>query len=98
MDNQEKLIRSLIKDDLINHKLVNGLGDLGLECDEYLLHLKETVLDLMGFTREQRTDRLYSEYMDRMGPLRLIDVRRNKAWLEVLAGDIYVWLLKEVGR
>lgn len=98
MENQEKLILSLIKDDLINSKLVGGLEGIGLVADDYLLHLKETILDLMGFSKEQRTDLLYTKYMERMGPLRLIDIHKNKAWLEVLARDIYEWLCKEVRK
>lgn len=81
----KKLIISLIKDDLINSKLVNELSGLGLNADGYLLHIKETVLDLMGFTRKQRTEQLYAEYMDRMEPLKFMDVVNNQAWVELWA-------------
>lgn len=95
MQSDEKLILSLIKDDLINSKLVNALGYMGLDADDYLLHLKETVLDLMGFTPEQRTDKLYEEYVDRTETMHFINLHSQRHWVDLLAADIYKWLLKE---
>lgn len=46
------LVLSLIKDDLINNKLINGLNTLGLSAGDYHLHLSETILNLIGLDTE----------------------------------------------
>ena len=92
MENQEKLILSLIKDDLINMRLVYGLEDLGLGADDYYLHLKETILDLMGFTQTQRNDDMYAQFMDRMWAVRCLSIEQGHHVLDALAREIYVWL------
>lgn len=59
MKNKEKLILSLIKDDLINVKLVNGLNEAGLNADNYYLHLSDTIFKLMGFGDDEEAETIY---------------------------------------
>ena len=49
------LIISLIKDDLIHAKLINGLMAIGLDATHYHLYLGETILQLMGMDHERLT-------------------------------------------
>lgn len=62
----ETIILSLIKDDLRNTRLVHGLNNLGLQAGDYVLNIGTSILQLMGFEPEQRTEGLYAEYMDRL--------------------------------
>lgn len=55
---KEKLVISLIKDDLINLKLIYGLRDLGIDTNEYYLHASDTVFELLGFNQLPITDKL----------------------------------------
>ena len=41
--NKKELIISLIRDNLINLKLVSGLNHMGLIADDYYLHLGDTI-------------------------------------------------------
>ena len=43
MEHQEIIIR-LIKDHLVNTRLINGLYDLGIYMDDYHLHLSDTTM------------------------------------------------------
>ena len=92
MTNSE-LIKSLIRDDLINTKLIYGLGDLGLNADNYLLHLSETVFDLMGFDESQQTDELTERYIEMTECIKTVDIFEPVNLLEKLAEKIHAELL-----
>ncbi|MBK7442040.1 MAG: hypothetical protein IPI65_11005 [Bacteroidetes bacterium] len=62
--NKKKLILSLIKDDLINAKLVNGLNEIGLNADNYSLHLSDTIFNLMRFEDNEETETTFERYME----------------------------------
>jgi hypothetical protein len=47
IDNKS-LILSLIKDDLINTKLVSGIESLGIDAGLYLLGISDAIFVLMG--------------------------------------------------
>lgn len=46
--NNKELIVSLIKDNLINTRLVHGLDLLGLDSGNYHIHLSQTIFNLIG--------------------------------------------------
>lgn len=48
LKNKKWLIFSLIKDNLINRKLVNSLNDIRLTADDYRLNLSDTIFKLIG--------------------------------------------------
>jgi hypothetical protein len=91
---KRELVISLIRDDLINSKLVYGLGDMGLNADEYLLHLSDTVFKLMGL---DTTDQLTEHYLELTQPIKDIDIFDRIGTLEHLATDIYHKLLLQKG-
>jgi hypothetical protein len=57
--NKTELILSLIKDNLVNMKLIKGLNELGLIADDYYLNLGDTVFKLMGFEASERNDLIF---------------------------------------
>jgi hypothetical protein len=62
MENNQ-LICSLIEDELVNSSLINGLNRLGLDANNYRLHLSETIFQLMGFENSHQTDEAYSRFL-----------------------------------
>ena len=91
-EKRKKLILSLIKDDLINCKLVNSLNDMGLCADIYLLHLSETVFKLMGFNESKETEATYEYYMDLTQRAKHIDISQSSKSFDDLALEIYTTL------
>lgn len=93
---KRNLIISLIKDDLINTKLINGLIDLGLDASCYYLNLNNTIFQLMGFRLSQRTDELYKKYLDQaQQQIQNLDISQSNITLDTPAIVIYQWLLYE---
>ena len=85
----KNLILSLIKDDLINTKLVNGLNALGLNADDYLLHLGQTIFDLLGYEENEETEKVFERYMHLSEAALQIDISESNKNLDGLALQIY---------
>lgn len=88
----EKIIISLIKDDLINSKLVNGLIDLGINADAYFLHLDNTIFKLVGYYDDSYSEEVYEKYRDLAVNAKHIDISRSNTGLDSLALELYQFL------
>ncbi len=94
-NSNKDLIVSLIKDDLINNKLVSGLTDLGLCAGDYHLNLSETILTLLGLeTEDDAINDLYFNFTQQCTALNLSDIATRDQQLTALATEIYSELLK----
>ncbi len=91
----KKLILSLIKDDLINTKLVNGLDALGLNAQDYLLHLSDTIFKLMGIKDDEKGEKLFEHYLDLKDNVRFIDGVKSHEAFDNLAIEIYNELIRQ---
>lgn len=91
----KKLILSLIKDDLINTKLVNGLDALGLNAQDYLLHLSDTVFKLMRIKDDKKGEKLFQHYLDLKDNVRFIENAKSHEAFDDLALAIYVDLVSK---
>lgn len=83
------LIISLIKDDLINSKLVNSLTAIGLNATGYHLHLSDTIFKLMGFTNDHYRDKIFALYLERSKKAMSIKIAESSANLDDLALEIF---------
>jgi hypothetical protein len=92
---KKNLILSLIKDDLINSKLLRGLNKAGLDADHYCLFLSGTIFDLMGFVNSEKSDEIFSEYIKLTKGSDTIDIKETPNTLDGLANEIYVFLVKK---
>lgn len=85
---REKLVISLITDDLIHAKLTEGLSSLGLNAENYALNLGGTILNLMGFMGD-RSDEALEQYLHLQACAKCIDNSQNNAGFVKLAHYIY---------
>jgi hypothetical protein len=92
---KKNLILSLIKDDLINSKLLRGLNKAGLDADQYCLFLSGTIFDLLGYPKNERSDEIFSEYIKLTEQSDKIDIKETPNTLDGLANEIYVFLVKK---
>ncbi len=86
---KKQLILSLIKDDLMNHKLVNALNDLGLDANQYALHLQESIFEMMGIEFSFTTETISQHYFNLC---QQISIKQNGLELEQLAEMIYAYI------
>jgi len=92
---KKQLILSLIKDDLINTKLVHGLIDVGLNAENYFLCLGETIFKLMGFEDNEEREILFERYIQLSKKAAFIDITVSHQPLEALVLEIYEELLQQ---
>jgi hypothetical protein len=91
MEQQEIIIR-LIKDHLVNTRLINGLYDLGIYMDDYHLHLSDTIFKMMGIPDED--EELYLAYLDWCTKISKTEVLRDQQLLDGYAREIYAVLAR----
>lgn len=90
--NKQELILALIRDNLINMKLVIGLNALGLIADDYYLNLGDTVFKLMGFEASEKSDLIFEKvFMANSENVSQIDFSRDE--IMRLSMEIYRELL-----
>lgn len=88
-DNHQ-LILSLIKDDLVNSKLINNLIGMGIDATNYSLNLRNVILKLMDF--KTVNDQTHEKYFDFTLRSKEIDFVANPELLNPLALEIYNFL------
>lgn len=88
MDTKD-LILTLIKDDLVNTKLVEGLGSLGLESADYYLYLSDVIFELLGFDECKRCEEIYEHYLKQLEKAKDLDIKNRDQAFDKLADEIY---------
>lgn len=91
---RQKLIVSLITDDLIHSKLIEALNDLHLEGSHYFLNLSDTIISLMGFEGPQN-EVVFEYYLDQLKRAKHVDNSENNVNFVKLANDIYNDLVRK---
>ena len=90
---QKELIISLLKDNLINIRLVYGLEELGLDPSNYFLHLDETIFKLLGIKADD--DDSFDEYISECRTISQLDIFKHPELLHNLAHSLYHKLNKK---
>jgi hypothetical protein len=91
---EKELVISLIKDNLINLKLITGLNHLGLIADDYYLGLGDTIFKLMGFEASEQSDLIFETvFMGNSEKIAQIDIAGSLDELNLLSMEIYNELL-----
>ena len=86
----KQLILSLIKDDLINAKLISGLENLGIDAELYLLGISDSIFVLMGIDNSKNGEKLFEYYLElRDNKLNQINLKETYSELDGLASKIY---------
>ena len=95
MKEKKEFILRLIKNNLINTKLVNGLNELGLDAGYYHLSLSDIVVELMNI---KINDEEFEQYLDLYEEVQEIDITQEPELLDDLAVRIYNHLNRYIKR
>jgi len=83
------LVIAMIRDDLVNHRLLTGLYNLGLVTELYFLNMSQTVFDYMGITSKKEYDHNYERYIQLKEEVMQYDLGEGREKLNALAEKIY---------
>jgi c-di-GMP-related signal transduction protein len=89
---KKKLIINLLKDHLINARLINGLKALGFQSEDYHLHLSDTIFELLEIDDK---DDLFESYLEWCTQLTEKDLLKDVDLLNIYANGMYEMLLSE---
>lgn len=90
---RKKHLMSLIKDDLTHIRLVYGLETLGLNADNYHLHLNETIFELVGIKADKED--FFEEYIEECRTVNNIDIFKYPELLNNMVLSLYNKLIEE---
>ena len=93
IERKKELLVSLILDDLVHARLVDGLMALGMPAAFYAHDVPFAVMELMGFSEEQQ-HRIFPRYRLWQEQARLIDISKGNTRMRHLAERIYEMLRK----
>lgn len=91
--NKDEIIIALIKDHLINTKLLESLYALKIDADEYTIYAGDTVFKLMELGDDEWSDSIYEYYyMDLLKQVHKLNIREDARQLDQLAESIFLKL------
>lgn len=93
IERKKELLVSLILDDLVHARLVDGLMALGMPAAFYAHDVPFAVMELMGFNEEQQ-HQIFPGYRLWQEQARLIDISKGNVRMRNLAERIYEMLEK----
>ena len=68
------------------------LNALGLDASPYMLHLGDTIFELIGFKPDRYSDEIFKGYLQQCKKVNAIDLIASPSSLDQLAADIFTWL------
>lgn len=96
--NKKRLVLSLIRDNLVNSKLVNSLNEIGLNADDYVLHLSDTIFELIGIDDTKSNEFIFENYLNLTGKGKCINISQGHDSLDKLTEEIYMYLIREKSK
>jgi hypothetical protein len=91
---RKRIIISLIRDGLVNLKLLNGLKAAGLDASDYNISVGDTIFVLMGFKNDHLNDLIFENvYLAISERVKYIDFSVSMEKLDALSEEIYSELL-----
>jgi hypothetical protein len=90
---EQQLVQAMIRDDLVNYRLLNGLHELGLVTELYFLKMSQTVFDYLGIEGRVEYDANYARYEEMKEEVMAFDLSREMGRVNQLAEKIYRELL-----
>lgn len=95
---KKKLILSLIKDDLINTKLISGLENLGIDASRYLLGISDAIFVMMGIDDNKQGEELLEYYLElRDKKVKKFNLKKYQT-LDNVALEIYKEIIKKITK
>jgi hypothetical protein len=92
---RKNLILALIKDDLINLKLIYSLNSFGLAADGYMLYTSTTIINLMKIKATGlQWEQIHEGYLELTRKVMQIDIQESPRLLDALAEEIEEYLSK----
>lgn len=90
-------ILTLIEDNIVNVKLIEGLSKLGIDASSYYFNTPSVVFKLVGIEDSKEVEELYEIYFEWLRKGESIDISESRTELRKYAEQVYLDLDNYVG-
>lgn len=87
-------VTNLIKQDLINWKMIHSLQKVQVRADDYQLDISSIIFEMMNLNSREDVDELFEEYMEMSRPVLKLSVSQSNRKIDRIASKIYDYLAK----
>ncbi len=88
----ETIIIDLIKQDLINWKMINLLQNMQVRANDYQLDIGSIIFEMMNLNDREDVDELFEKYVELSKPILKLSTSQSNRKIDVLAAKIYDYL------
>lgn len=88
----ETIIINLIKQDLINCKMINSLQKMQIRADDYQLDISSIIFEMMDLEDREDVDEIFEKYVELSKPILKLSASLSNRKIDVLASKIYDYL------
>lgn len=86
------IVTNLIKQDLINWKMINLLQKMQIRADDYQLDIGSIIFEIMDLNNLENVDEIFEKYVELSRPVLKINVDQQNRKINLLASKIYDYL------
>ncbi|WP_343634740.1 hypothetical protein [Fluviicola sp.] len=90
----ETIIINLIKQDLINWKMIHSLQKVQVRADDYQLDISSIIFEIMDLENRKDVDEIFEKYMELSKPVLKLYSSLSNRKIDLLASKIYDYLEK----
>ena len=82
----------MIKQDLINWKMIHLLQKMQIRADDYQLDIGSIIFEIMDLNNRENVDEIFEKYVEMSRPMLKLIVEQSNRKIDVLADKIYDYL------
>lgn len=86
------IVINLIKQDLINWKMINSLQKMQVRADNYQLDIGQIIFEMMNLENRKDVDEIFEKYVEMSKPILKISAHQSNRKIDLLASKIYDYL------
>jgi len=86
------IIINLIKQDLVNWKMINLLQKMQVRADDYQLDIGSIIFEIMDLSNRENVDEIFDKYVEMSRPVLKLIVGQSNREIDALAAKIYDYL------
>ena len=86
------IVTNLIKQDLINWKMIHSLQKVQVHAEDYQLDIGSIIFEMMDLEDRKDVDEIFEKYVELSKPILKLSTSQSNRKIEVLASKIYDYL------
>lgn len=88
----QAIVTNLIKQDLINWRMISLLQKMQVRADDYQLDIGSIIFEIMNLDNRKDVDELFEKYLEMSRPVLKLIASQSNGKIDILASKIYDYL------